>query len=101
MGRLRKADRSADALARSRGRGLLAAASLLSLIAVQPAMAGQIVWNKGDAAIWAMNDDGSNQRQLTGVPPGMSPDGVQAPGTVPNSSTVLFSARTAQYTTLF
>src|SRR4051794_14366546 len=74
---------------------VLALALFICLTAAQSAAAGQIVWNKGDSAIWAMNDDGSNQHQLTGLPPGMSNAGT--PHTAPNGATVVFEGITTQY----
>jgi hypothetical protein len=74
---------------------VLTIALSVCLTAAQSAAAGQIVWNKGDSAIWAMNDDGSNQHQLTGLPPGMSNAGT--PHTAPNGATVVFEGITSQY----
>jgi hypothetical protein len=75
---------------------VLAVALSVCLAAAQPAAAGQIVWNKGDSAIWAMNDDGSNQHQLTGLPPG-GISTVATPHTAPNGATVVFEGITTQY----
>ena len=77
------------------GPAIVAIALSVCLAAAQSAAAGQIVWNKGDSAIWAMNDDGSNQHQLTGLPPGMSNAGT--PHTAPNGTTVVFEGITSQY----
>ena len=71
-------------------------ALFVCLTAAQSAAAGQIVWNKGDSAIWAMNDDGSNQHQLTGLPPG-GISNVYTPHAAPNGATVVFDGLTTQY----
>src|SRR2546423_14413045 len=63
--------RRASAQRRLSGGAIVVTIALfVCLTAAQSAAAGQIVWNKGDSAIWAVNDDGSDQHQPTGRPAG-------------------------------
>ena len=75
-----------------RGTAVLGFAALFAFAAAQPASA-TIVYEHGNE-IWAMNDDGSDQRQLAaGAPLGMEA-GVGNPHVAPNGSTVVFEGST-------